>query len=317
MHCKRDNQSTDYQPSARVDLIGCIMTPEEIAALKAVPLSMHKKVEAIYHGTFALHKFVEESIVPLLISLLNRSNQEEALVATYYRMYLWLDSAVELRKPSHIQAGAAGARSLFEMLLDIIDLAADPSNGDRFHAFTIVERFRTAQLLVEFHDSRFGYDPMRCQPERAFIADGAIRSQCDHLRETYWGREANGKLRWPKHWSRSSDVFARCQSAGAQYENTYRSAYARLSWYIHPGAAGIGGMNGAAIEGAFGWVHSLFQEFMYDATERVANALPLFAARPELREQLEQTKNVMARSLILAMVDAQQKQAEEEGQNGE
>lgn len=204
------------------------MTPEELSNLKMSSIPIHEKVQAIFNGTCALYDCLDKHISPLVANMLQRSRYEEAVAATYYRVYLWLDSLVRLTKPSDIQAAAAGARSLFELLIDMVELVQDPANGERFHAFTIVERFYDAKLRVEAHDSLLGHDPARLVPERRFLADSTILAECDRLRALHWPATSSGHLKWPKHWSRFQTLPERCRNAGQRYTDFYRSAYKRL-----------------------------------------------------------------------------------------
>jgi hypothetical protein len=272
--------------------------PIDIEALKETDAPMRARVQAIFHGTCALHQVVNDSVIPVLKAMIGRNQQESAIVGTYYRMSAWLQTLVCLRNPIHIQAVSTAARSMFELLLDIKELIVDATAADRFHAFIFVERFRAAKNLIEFRDRTSGTDPTTLTAERAFISDPIKMKQRDDYCLNLWGLAPN---KWPKHWS-NRDTAARASAAGTKYEDWYRLSYPRLSWHIHAGAVGIGGISVEGIEAGFGWANALCQDLIYEATELAGDTCYLFTADASLRTKLDDAKLIPGKSMIEALL---------------
>lgn len=284
------------------------VTLEEIEQLKDTDAPLHDRIRAMFHGTIAMRDFVKDSVFPLVGVMMDRNEQEHAILGIFHRMFFWLDSMAELNKAQHFQAASSGARSMLELLFDIKQLVKDPANAERFNAFTFVERFRAAKRQVEFSDQNGG-DPADLAHERAFVTEPANISNYDALRLKHWGTDRKGKTIKPTHWSKLN-VAAQAKSLGLEYERLYTDVYSRLSWYVHGGASGISGISGPGLQAAFGWAHALCQTFVFDATEELATAFHLFKASPDLREKLETAKRIPGESLIKMILAARDKASE-------
>jgi hypothetical protein len=149
------------------------MTPKELEELKTEDLTADEHAQVVFFGTGALYKVTNESVIPIIMSSLARSEFEEAIAGTYYRMFAWMESLIELKRPNHIQAVCSGTRTMFELLLDMKQLIDNPTLAKKFHDFTFVARYRNAKLTVEHHDREHGVDVSELVPERNFINDSA------------------------------------------------------------------------------------------------------------------------------------------------
>ena len=186
----------------------------------------------------------------------------------------WLGSLAKLDAVSDIQAVCCGARGIFQLSIDLAELSANHGLAERFHAFTMVERFHDAKLRVEFADET-QIDPSDVAQERAYITDPANVAECDRLRDKFF-LDKKGKRSWPKSWAPSSDNWQRCQSLGPEYRKLYRFLYKRLSWFVHPGNVGTGGIPEDGLKAFYGWAHIYVQDCTRLALDIVAREFHLF-----------------------------------------
>ncbi len=270
---------------------------EFIDRLKSLELPLHGNVQAIFDGTCALSALLDQSIVPVVQGMMSRTEFEDAIAGVLFRISAWFKSLTKLNHPIDIQAVFAGARSTFELAIDIKLLVKVPSLGPNFHAFVFVERFRAAKGLVDFLANVPG-GTSKANVERAFVNNPANQSKLETLCKTFnWWDSAKAKPKYPKHWS-GKDMAQRAKDAGTQYEELYRSYYPLLSWNIHAGAVGLGGISRTGIESGFGVAHGFLQDLGYDAAEEVGKVFRLFDADPKLRTKIRAAKSVTAQTLL-------------------
>ncbi len=109
----------------------------------------------------------------------------------------------------------------------------------------------------------------------------------------------------PRTQNRTPRTQNRSDPEDPKYEERYRIIYARLSWFVHPGLAGLGGLSSAGVEAGFAWAHGLIQEFFYEASEIIGNGLHLFDSAPDLRQGLQKARSVPGEEIILALLAAE------------
>jgi hypothetical protein len=238
-----------------------VLTFDEL--LNADLPSQKTLVDASFDGTQYMHDFSREKMLPVLKTLLFPSPQEVAVRDTYYKMSLLLRSALAMNSLDHFQSVAALTRSLFELWLDLKILAQD-TTGDavkKYNEFPEIERYRTAEQLVNFATSHPQSLRMDISAQRAFHAD----PQRAQIIANVKAKRKDGRL--PTHWT-ETDVRNRARSVGQ--EAIYVEAYPLLSWYVHAGATGTAGMSRQALEALFGFCHSLIQRMFVDATSTCA-----------------------------------------------
>jgi hypothetical protein len=212
---------------------------------------------------------------PVLIGQVNLDDRQTAIVGTYFRIVGWLKALAELNSPSHWQAVASAARSLFELSLDIKLIQSD-ATGElvrKFHTFPEVEKYRAAQKLVSYCD-RTNNTKIECANQRKFIDGTAKESAINSLIAQYWGTDKKGKPSWPQHWS-GLTVASRATKLGPHYEELYIEVYPFLSWHIHSGSTGYAGQKPETLELSFGMMHGTIQEVVLDATEICAEEMKI------------------------------------------
>lgn len=269
--------------SAQRKTIGDLLQGIDPADVTELP--RNEQAAAVLKGTHDLHA-LGEGIVPLIIGQAGKSECESALAGTYYRMTLLLKGLSTLNDTCHFQLSQAGARTVFELLLDLKILVNNPSRATQFFAFPQVSRFHKAAQLADFLDKHGKIDPVRPQRAVQFAGDQQVRQRIEALCVRGWGTKTNGKPNWPEHWSGQS-ISERAKNAGADYEELYRTQFFIQSYFVHSGGAGVGGLSHDALVCLFCNAHLLVQRLFTEATEIIATEFLLFDAIPGLREKLQ------------------------------
>jgi hypothetical protein len=239
----------------------------DIDRAEQIPVTPALYASSTFVGIQGLVTFDEEYIIPILQSILTPTDREKAFQAVYYRMFAHLKTLYKLDAPVYFQSIAAAARSFFELYLDLALLHRDTSDEsiDRFHTFTRVERYRVAQAEVSFFDANPTLLCGNITAMRNLSNNATVRAEIEADVERLWGRNDRGRLRWPKHWSRYQDARARAGSLGPTFEALYVRYYYELSWHIHPGATGVGGIPQNHFDIFVGIAHALVLEIAPEA----------------------------------------------------
>ena len=125
---------------------------EELKKYDFSSLSLSEKVNAFFKGNEVIADYAKKVIIPVLKSQIKLDSKEKAIVGTYYRMHALIYSLITMNKILHFQNTAAATRSLFELLIDLKIINKDETGEDtaKFHAFSEIERFRVANIAVNF-----------------------------------------------------------------------------------------------------------------------------------------------------------------------
>src|SRR3989442_2424336 len=85
------------------------------------------QAQAFFRGTQTLCQLAATKVIPVLSTVISPTDYEEALIPTYYRMQHWLLALGKLDHPQHFQTVMNAARGIYELLLDLKFLNANPS----------------------------------------------------------------------------------------------------------------------------------------------------------------------------------------------
>lgn len=248
-----------------------------------IPLTPEQIAQAFFSATENIDRFGREIILPQLMGLLKPNPLDQAVTTTFGRMHAWMETLGKLNDPMHYQAVSTGARSLFELLMDLALLLSD-QNGERLNRFLWfpeVEKYRVATTLDRV--LRQCPDPEDLDPDTfsAFLA-GPGRSQAvAHLRRKGW----NGNS--PRHWS-GEKVKDRAALLGGDYTRLYDRLYAELSWHIHAGAVGTAGVSRDGFHAFILTAHRHSQVFYVRGVRLLASHFHLYEAVPGLAERLRE-----------------------------
>lgn len=184
------------------------------------------------------------TLFPALAAMDTISERQRALIESLDRVDLWMKSLELLDDPIHHQAVAAGARALFELALDCQTLATDQSGLElqKYEAFPEVEHFRASEKLISFYDRTPGRTLHDLAERKRYVDERGRRDKIHETCRRLWGRdpakERGAGRGWPQQWSDKGSE-QRARECGPDLEELHALAYPTLSWFIHPGAAGL------------------------------------------------------------------------------
>jgi len=267
--------------------------------LDDVELTAAECAIACHRQTCAFHSFVHCHVVPIIVTQQRRTDYEDALAGSYYRMALVVGSLTKLDSISDFQTVQAGARTVFELLLDLKMLAKDPALAGPFFAFAEVQPFSKAAQLTKFLDENPTVDRTPYAHATRLASDPAERMKYEAKCIKYWGKPRKGTPKPNAHWS-NKGLCKRAKDAGPEYEEIYRGDVFTQNYCVHAGAAGVAGFGREAIESLYTIGHHLACQLLREATEIIAAQFHLFDAVPDLRAELEGA----GRSAFMAARDA-------------
>jgi hypothetical protein len=275
-------------------------TKSDVIRADKATVTPHMIADATFEGVRAAHTFQKFYLKPLLQGLINPSPKEEAIVGLHYRLAAYLSSLCRLNAPIHFQAVAASSRSIFELGLDMILISQDSTNEsiERLHAFTRVERYRVAKKAVDFFSVNPVPGNMDISKQRALCSDLNQKSQVESLIDQYWGRNRNGDLIWPKHWSRFQDARGRSSHVGAPWEERYVCTYYMFNWHVHSGLAGVANISKDLFNGFAMEAFQLSTDVVLDTYRILGRELQLARAMPEWEDRLAFLDRVIGLSLV-------------------
>ncbi len=224
----------------------------------------------------------------------DNSRQNRRLDATVYeayaRMVLWMRSLAKLRQTSDVQAIGAGARCLFEQLLDLkwLEQYPGPEWLERFREFPRVDRYNSARRILKYRnatpDSRISAEKfseiMRVADQGESIAAVVGR---------VWGKNpSTGEPSWPKHWTGEANILKRAEKLGTRFTDIYRETYPVLSWLVHSGSSALHGRDFEGIESYVGAGYLYAFEFSHEGTILACDILGIAGTTPGLEPKLKQ-----------------------------
>jgi hypothetical protein len=267
---------------------------EELQRFDVRKLPLAEQVKAFAESSEHVRFLAADVINPLLQAAMatGSTDREKAVVGCYYRAYAWMFTLAILREPIHFQAVAAGARSLFELWVDLKLLLGDPAGRavERYHAFPRVERFRAAQKIVEFSDTHPAAK-IDCTRQRTLVDDPTKQQEIASLVVKLWGKDKKRHPRYLRHWS-GQDLPARIPPGETEMEQIYNEQYPLLSWYVHSGSAGYAGLDDNALRCCFALSHTIAQRASLVSLELVAREMKIMQAVEWLPDAIEKTRLV-------------------------
>jgi hypothetical protein len=244
-----------------------------------------KTAEAFFKGTVALCNFANDNVLPLLLGIVRPTSFETALFGTYFRIHLWMQTLEKVNHQRDFQTALNAMRGVYELLIDMKLLHADPTQSQKYHDFVLVARFDAAKNYVVALEAVPGYvQPSTPEPRRAFINDPMNQAEYARRRTLHWtGKKAL------HHWTGLS-MPERVQQFGPVENRRYREVYALLSWYVHAGSPGSVYIPEADTVTAFTWAHGFIHDYFIEATDIICQTEPLYKADALLKDKFEQAK---------------------------
>lgn len=256
-----------------------------------------ERASGLFHGTSASFEFSREQIIPQIRNVMNPSMKERAIIGTYFRMHAWVGSIVKLTSFEDFQGVSTGARSLFEMLLDIKLIEQDSSGEfiERFHAFPSVEHFRVTRKLVNFgkENKKALGNKYKSQQDYVDIKTDMISD----LATKHWGMDDKKRPIFPDHWS-GLGIIERARKIGIEYLEEYYEDYSRLSWYVHAGPTCYAWFDEDDIVAAYGLAQVSATKCFLSAIKTCGNVFKINIAIDSFWEQLRKIERIPAEFVI-------------------
>ncbi len=249
-------------------------------------------IESYYSAIYEAVDFVEVKLVPVLKTQINPNNQEVALLGTFYRILLLAKGILSLNDRQHFQLVVSACRTIFELLIDLHQIAMDTSGQlvSQFTAFAEVERFRVAKKLAS-HSAKVGatnsISLMDIQHATTYTADSTRIANIEAKVRSLWGSDKKNNPNWPEsHWS-GINLRIRASQVGQYYETLYLQLYSFASWYIHSGSAGYAGFNPDQFGRILGMSVEVSRIMFLDSIKTIAKVFHLNKALEEFKPIME------------------------------
>jgi hypothetical protein len=285
-------------------------TPLEVVeAADVTALSREEQAAALVKGTRSLHALMEDTVCFVIMGQVGKTDIEQAIAATFYRITLLLQGLTCLYDPSQFQMANSVARTVFELVLDVKALCADRSLAAKFFAFSRVVKFRKAEQLVAFLNANPAIDRTPHQHAIQFASDTQRKQEVEQQCIQHWGTNTKGAPNWPDHWSGKS-IAERSHNAGPEFEEMYRSEFFLQSQYVHAGPVGIQDLDRDALICSFAIAHQLVQQLSEAAINIVGEEFHLFDTNLELRDKLRRLSAIPGFYAVEAALQKQKVEAE-------
>ena len=253
---------------------------------EGVSVTSHMIADAGFEGVRALVAFGKFYLNPLLQGLISKTEREETILGLHYRMMNYLLSLLKLNAPIYFQSIVATARSLYELGLDMAIFSQNVVNApdERIWAFNFVERYRAAERIVNFYESRqLPPDLKNINQQRQFCSDLNNKKKKDEIILKYWGK----KTGYPLHWSGIGKIQDRAKRAGGNWEDRYCYYYSMFSWYVHSGLTGVAGIPQEKFDAIAAVAYHLIKDVVLDSYKILGHELLLPKAMPEWDERMK------------------------------
>ena len=286
------------------------MDLEVIEAADVAALPVEDQAAAFFNGTASIHGLMEDVVCPVLQGQVGKSEYEQAVSITFYRIALLLRGLKLLNDPAHFQIVNSVTRTVFELVLDLKVLVSDHATADKFHAFARVAKFHKASQLTTFLDGNSGVDRSPHQHAINFASETARKHEVEQECLHHWGSDRKGNLRWPDHWS-GRNIAERADDAGIEFLEIYRSQFFLQSYYVHAGPAGVQHLSREALICSFGIAHRLVQQMAAIAVQIVADEFHLFSTDLDLRDKLRRVSAASGFYAVQSVLEQQKVNAAE------
>ena len=260
---------------------------------------METRLTPLCHAAHGLvdriRQFADEKVLPAMLKLEDdKGRPSRRLDATVYEAYalmvLWVGSIAKLNETKDVQAIGAGARSLFEQLLDLkwLEQNPQPEWSEKFHEFPRVDRYRLAEKVLDYKNN----NPDSQISEKKFREIMAMLNRGEPVAAVVarlWGKNPKtGNLNWPRHWTGEADILGRAKKLGSEFADAYQERYRVLCWLVHSGSSAFHGRDSESIENyvAHGYLWAF--EFAHQGTKLACEILGIAGNIPDFDAEMKQ-----------------------------
>jgi hypothetical protein len=208
---------------------------------KATPLNIAAACLVSLRG---IDIFINEYVLPTATERLKNDN-ENPVIGLFYRSIGFLRTAVILDGSIHMQTAGAIARSLIEIYLDLelLHRNAIPDGYTKCMSHIDLSKLKAARRVIEFYAKNTDLDtdpPSRADRHKLYVQNNAAR--IEQQAEALWGKDKNGKLVRPEHWSGSNQE-GRAAKISKDAEVLVLEGYDLRNYAVHTGLAGVAGLD--------------------------------------------------------------------------
>jgi len=177
-----------------------------------------------------MREFDKTEVNGVIQTLLSLTPRDNCFIGTYYRTLGNVETLLRMDKAKDFQAIAMLARALFELAVEIRLLEKLPDGWGKMLAYSDLQKLRTANKIIAFKKKNPTSD-IDTTAYDIFVAQNSAK--VTGFLKSMWGGAKN-----PRHWS-GLNLEERSAKLGPPYDQIYAVDYSRLSWYVHPGLAGV------------------------------------------------------------------------------
>lgn len=253
----------------------------------SIPATATANADRFYTMVKSLNNFNNLEVRGVIRSLLARTDEENCFIGTYYRVGSNIETVLLLQNPTHFQAAAMLARTLFELAVDIRLLEIVPDASHKMNAFADVEKLRSARKAVEFKTANPSAD-VDVTVHSALVLNRAQDIEKRH--RILWPNDKNPtSLSNVKHWS-GHNLPERVKLLGAPFEEIYAVEYPRLSWYMHSGLTGVINLRAETFTYICSYAFKLSADAYSEVLETIIRRFELAKANENIGQKLTVAK---------------------------
>lgn len=225
--------------------------------MKIEELTTHNLISSYHDSLKIANTYVNQNIIGLLKAIISPTNQETALLGSFYRIHSLATSLTRLNKKVDVNAVALIARTLFEIQLDIKFFSEKKINQNdlgKYFNFPKIQRYQKAKQIIELQQEHNGISDRTLIPNnirKSFLEASDINEDIIPTVERIWGKTKKGKPNWPSQWHGQS-VYVFAAQFGPIYEQEYLEVYSILSSFTHSGCGAYLNFSESTFESIYG-----------------------------------------------------------------
>jgi hypothetical protein len=202
--------------------------------------------DAHHFGCRVVADFIDQQVRPRIDAAAAADPTLMHLAGILLRVVGWLRTIQKLNEPADFQAAAAGARTIFEISIDLTLLEFDKTQHtfEKLHAWERSAKFRHAAAVARHYDGKPGPLPGEVATMIGFAKRWAPAIEADRVRR--WP-DKKGKGRHPDRWTGHDlrhDAIEADKLAHRGFVEFYASRYQQICWYVHgSGLTGVANIN--------------------------------------------------------------------------
>jgi hypothetical protein len=258
--------------------------------------TVRRALWAASEGTKRYYQYVHINVEPVLQGLDASTTYISVLIDLYMRIHLFMRSLTKLDEAPDFQVVRSIARSMFEVLLDIKALQANPSLSERLSHHPRIERMRTAIKVRDFvAKNRTPEREEKYKLQIALANNTDEIHECQRILRDIFGKttdiSVDGARHLPLTWSQTN-VREHARVSSIDDELDYLAGYSKDSWFVHGGLAGIANVPELALVNACCKGHLKSQATYHAGNCIISTELGLSDRIPGLSENLDRHRDM-------------------------